>query len=283
MNFEQSEEEKKDYLKLANEKGINLPEFLILIEKTIKQIEIITPALENLKSKISDIQPDRIIFLSKGADLFFNPFKKYFEENGIHQEIDRYNDDDLKGLYLNQALDIEFVKKSFPKLSDQKIIFVDETFSAGKGALAIYEMAHIVNAKNIYYFALSQDSNKKSIEENLEMADSKIDPSKFKNDLSTIEDNPNFILNNCFIDENLFSSDIGKKIKYDFRDDAGNTITLKRDLSNYGVDKEKNSKIPNAFSYSNKDELEREKERLRQSFLTEELMEEIIYDAIARE
>jgi hypothetical protein len=277
-------EKQINYSELAEERGINNPDFLLLIEKAIKQIEVIKPALENLKFKINEIKPDRLILLSKGADLFLNPLKKYFEENKIDQDIECYSDFSLKTAFLKQELDNEFVESYFPKLSSQKIMFVDETFSGGKGALAINEMSRVADAKNVYYFALSQDRDKCSAEEEIERAFSKINPNDFKKDLLSIKSNPNFILNECYINGYLFSKDIGKEVSYE-KDcyDGKREVTIRFDScinfkNKTDLVREKyKRKIP---SCSTEEDKKKNIEHRKQAFLTEKLMEEIVYNAL---
>lgn len=287
MNFEYSPEiiessgnenlEKRDYLELAKEKGITESDFLELVKKAIEQIEIIKPALEGLKNKIIEIEPDKVYLLSKGADLFLEPLKKYFEKIKIEQDIECYNDDYIKGAYLKQEINNEFVEKYFPQISDSKIIFVDETFSVGKGALAINKIASLANAKNIYYFAISQDRKKESIEKNLEEAGSEINPVDFENEISTIKNNHNFILNNCFIDSTLFSKDIGGEMSYESLDADGRLVTKR--LSEWKYTK-KEGGMPSPYDYASEEEIKAKEERSRQSFLVEDILEEMIYNTI---
>lgn len=281
--FNVENQQKVDYLQLAKERGITEPDFLRLIEKAVGQIEIIKPALENLKFKISEIDPDRILLLSKGADLFLNPLKKYFEENKIDQNIECYNDHDLKGAYLRQDMTNEFIDNDFPQLSNQKVMFIDETFSVGKGALAIKEMACIANAKEVYYFALSQDDDKKSIEENLEVAGSNISPIEFEKNLLLIKNNPNFILSKCSISGNLFSKDIGPVVNREVESDKGRIVTKKLSEFKYERRKREKGKIPSPFDFCSDEEIKLSEERSRQSFLLKKILEEAIYDSLANE
>lgn len=277
-----------DYIQLAKERGITEPGFLKMIEKAVEQIEVIKPALENLKIKINEINPDRLILLSKGADLFLNPLQKYFEENKINQDIECYSDYSLKGAFLKQNLNNQFIESYFPKISSQKIIFVDETFSGGKGALAINEMSHIANAKDIYYFALSQDKDKLSVEEDLKNSFSEIDPNDFKKDLLSIKSNPNFILNECYVNGYLFSKDIGEEVSDEKECYNGErAITIRFDScidfknrTDLNV-KKKKRKIPSCSTEEErKENIAKNIEHKKQAFLTEKIMEEIIYNAL---
>jgi|GEM_PF-5129550 len=137
-----------------------------MIEIAKEQLETIEPALRDLISKIVEEKPDYVVFLDKGARLFGTPFKQYL--SGLHldknPEVRFYNDDATKGIFLkNESLE-EIAKKDFSDYEGKKVFFIDETFSSGKGALALRSIIDLVGIDG-KYFALSQDSKKPELEQ----------------------------------------------------------------------------------------------------------------------
>lgn len=132
-----------------------------LIERAKHELEILKPTFRDLVGQIKTEAPDIIVFMDKGARILAAPLRKYLNETGsAAPEIKFYNDTPLKGHYLRKE-DKEFETRAKDDLNDltgKKVFFIDETFSAGKGAVTlrrVMDMMHL-NAK---YFALSRDPN----------------------------------------------------------------------------------------------------------------------------
>lgn len=133
-----------------------------ILNLTDEQLEIIQPSLKDFISKVISEQPDIIFFMDKGARIFGTPIKKFLDNLNLPKmpEIKFYNDDDLKGSYLDEDDKIPFdeiVNRDFSEIKDKKIFFFDETFSSGKGAATLKEAKNILNNENIFYFALTKD------------------------------------------------------------------------------------------------------------------------------
>jgi orotate phosphoribosyltransferase-like protein len=128
------------------------------LEIATKQIEIIRGSLQDLAHRIEKERPDLIVFLDLSARVFGTPYRKYLTEimGKDAPPIRFYNDQDLKGRYLHDEENEDLIEKDFEQIRGKKVFFIDETFSTGKGAVAINEAAMEVGA-NAYYFALSKD------------------------------------------------------------------------------------------------------------------------------
>lgn len=136
-----------------------------LLNLADKQLLIIKPALKDFIQKIILEQPDMLVFLDKGARIFGTPIKKYLSELNLPKmpEIIFYNDDDLKGAYLeerNKANQLDFEKivmEDFANIKGKKIFFFDETFSSGKGAASLKAAKDMLGNEDIFYFAMTED------------------------------------------------------------------------------------------------------------------------------
>jgi hypothetical protein len=135
-----------------------------LVETARVQLEQLKPSLNDLMQRIIDEKPELVVFLDKGARVLGTPIAKFLRDKTESlPEIRFYNDDRLKGSYLNfksgYAHEDDFwkvVEKDFAPYKGKKIFFIDETFSGGKGAAAL--SSAIVDAGvDGYYFALTKD------------------------------------------------------------------------------------------------------------------------------
>ncbi len=143
---------------------VELREEMIDIAK--EQLEVIEPALCDILSKIIEEKPDYVIFLDKGARLFGTPFRQYLSSLHLDKnpKIGFYNDDAVKGAFLKNEPLKEVVNRDFSQYKGKKVFFIDETFSSGKGALALRSIFDIADI-NGKYFSLSQDSRKPELEQ----------------------------------------------------------------------------------------------------------------------
>jgi hypothetical protein len=128
-----------------------------LIERARQELEIITPSLKELVSCIENEKPDLVLFLDKGARILAAPIRKYLSDRMGEQtpRIQRYNDDQLKTTFFrNEAID-RVVEEDFAPLAGKKVFYIDETFSNGRGAVAL-DKATSQEGVDMRYFALSQ-------------------------------------------------------------------------------------------------------------------------------
>ncbi len=128
-----------------------------LIERAQRELEIIAPSLKDLVAKIENEKPDSVLFLDKGARILAAPVRKYLHDRMGENtpKIQRYNDDPLKTPFLrNEPID-DVVAEDFMPLSGKKVFYVDETFSSGKGAVALDKATSQANV-DMKYFALSR-------------------------------------------------------------------------------------------------------------------------------
>ncbi len=138
-----------------------------LVKKTEEDLEIIKDSLRDFVKRIQDEEPDTVIFLDKSARVFGDPVHKFLVEQRTPKmpEIGFYNDDYLKGLYLDGKLDKESVDKELYKLKDKKVFFLDETFSSGKGAATIKKAKEFLGNEELSYFALTEDKGPKDLDD----------------------------------------------------------------------------------------------------------------------
>lgn len=129
-----------------------------------KQLEVIKDSLKDFIDRIVKEEPDYVIFLDKSARMFASPINKYLGTRNFKKKpfMGFYNDQDLKGKYLNGTLDSDFVLDEFADIKNKKVFFVDETFSSGKGAASLKNVKELLDNPDIFYFALTQDLNQHS-------------------------------------------------------------------------------------------------------------------------
>lgn len=130
------------------------------LQEATNQIEEITPALHELAQKIKSERPDVLVFLDMSARIFGTPYLKYLREEMEEKTpvIRFFNDDKLKGSFLDGENFIEVVTSEFKDLVGKKVFFVDETFSGGKGATTLLRAAEMTNVE-ASYIAFSKDPN----------------------------------------------------------------------------------------------------------------------------
>ena len=131
-----------------------------LEQRADQELREIGPSLRDLAHRIVNEKPDTIIFLDVSARIFGTPFMQYLTERmgADAPQVRFYNDDKLKGAYLehgSESVDA-VVTHDLQDLVGKKLFFVDETFSNGKGAAAIYSAKDALGG-NIFYTALSVD------------------------------------------------------------------------------------------------------------------------------
>ncbi|HEY0010668.1 MAG TPA: hypothetical protein VGB97_01990 [Candidatus Paceibacterota bacterium] len=129
------------------------------IEGAERELEMIAPSLQDLARRIQREQPDAVVFLDMSARIFGSPYKKYLSESMGSEapQVHFYNDNDLKAYhYTDRTQFIKVAKEDFAPQEGKKIFFVDETFSHGKGAVALLE-ASAAAGVDAYYIALTKD------------------------------------------------------------------------------------------------------------------------------
>lgn len=182
-----------------------------LIERARQELEAITPSLKDLVARIENEKPDLVLFLDKGARILAAPVRKYLSGRmGEHApKVQRYNDDRLKTSFLRNESIAEVVAEDFAPLSDKKVFYIDETFSSGKGAIAL-DKATSQAGVNMRYFALTREArNQKDLS-----AQAPFEPGKFyglsledyKKELKRIQNDPRFTIYPNDI-PNLFTKD----------------------------------------------------------------------------
>ncbi len=128
-----------------------------LLERARRELEMITPSLKDLVARIENEKPDSVLFLDKGARILAAPIRKYLHDHmgSNTPKVQRYNDDLLKNTFLrNESID-SVVAEDFAPLAGKKVFYVDETFSSGKGAIAL-DKATGQAGVDMKYFALTQ-------------------------------------------------------------------------------------------------------------------------------
>ncbi len=228
-----------------------------LIERARRELEIIAPSLKDLVAKIEEEKPDSVLFLDKGARILAAPVRKYLHDRmGKNTpKIQRYNDDPLKTPFLeNESID-DVVAEDFMPLSGKKVFYVDETFSSGKGAVALDKATSQANV-DMKYFALTRATpDPKESPEQATFGPGKfygLSREDYEKELKRIRNDPRFTIYPNDI-QNLFTRDAatlcvvdpdGKtQSRYEFipEDEASNLYdyTLKR------------GELPNARRYQN--------------------------------
>ncbi len=127
-------------------------------DKAEKELAIIGESLRTLAQKIEQDRPDVLVFLDLSARILAAPYQKYLSERmGREAPLIRfYNDHELKGRFLAHEDLNGLTETDFEPLRGKKIFFIDETFSEGKGALALLEASAAAGIDG-QYFALTKD------------------------------------------------------------------------------------------------------------------------------
>lgn len=170
-----------------------------LLERARRELEMITPSLKDLVARIENEKPDSVLFLDKGARILAAPVRKYLHDHmgSNTPKVQRYNDDPLKTPFLrNESID-SVVAEDFAPLAGKKVFYVDETFSSGKGAIAL-DKATGQAGVDMKYFALTREAqNQKDLS-----AQAPFEPGKFyglsledyKKELERIQSDPKFTI-----------------------------------------------------------------------------------------
>lgn len=180
-----------------------------IIERADQQLEIIKPSLEDFFRRVIEDRPDEIIFLDKGARVFGTPILKLLKEMNLSKipKIKFFNDDYLKGLYLDGELNKGSIEEELGDIRSKKVFFFDETYSQGKGAAMLVKVKKALNNENIFYFALTKDENAGLGNAGQDFEDeNKIAFSEHMNNLQDVYSDKNFIIYNNDIPV-LFSKD----------------------------------------------------------------------------
>lgn len=170
-----------------------------IIEKIKIELELIKPSLKNFVEMVMKEEPDILVILDKGARLFGTPLKKLFQELDLPKipKIAFYNDDGIKRAFLEGNIDEGFVMQEFSGIKDKKVFFLDETFSEGKGALAIQAIKKILKKDDLFYFSLTKDERgEKSLAKRKELNAPviKVPIDIYLSLLEELRNDPNFIL-----------------------------------------------------------------------------------------
>lgn len=127
-----------------------------------KELHRLTSAFEQFAAFLIEVKPNIILVLDKGARVFYEGVQsmvaELFEPGSVH--IATYNDQKLKIAFQASTLDREqqmttTAQSQLGHFAGQKILFLDEVYSAGKGASALIQATSIIGADG-YYFALSK-------------------------------------------------------------------------------------------------------------------------------
>lgn len=182
-----------------------------LVERARLELEVITPALKDLVAKIESERPDFVLFLDKGARVLAAPVRKYLSDHmgELAPKVQRYNDDSLKTPFLrNESID-EVVAEDFIPLAGKKVFYVDETFSSGKGAVAL-DKATSQAGIDMRYFALTREAqNQKDFSEQAPFEPGKfygLSLEQYKKEFERIQNDPRFTIYPNDI-QNLFTKD----------------------------------------------------------------------------
>ncbi len=124
------------------------------------ELKEIAPSLKDLESRIETERPDTVVFLDMSARIFGTAFLQVLEERMGKDtpSIRFYNDDCLKTLYLNNRPLERVAEQDFETYRGKKVFIVDETYSSGKGAVALWKAAQLAGV-DMHYFALTRDMN----------------------------------------------------------------------------------------------------------------------------
>jgi hypothetical protein len=245
INPEGREFSKKEMLPMPKELDENL------VNKSAEQLEIIKESLQDFVKRIQEEEPDMVFFMDKSARVFGEPIFRYLNDQKMLKmpEIRFYNDDYLKGLYLNGKLDKKSVDKELYCLEGKKIFFLDETFSGGKGAATIKKSAEFIDNCEIFYFALTQDKRPKVLDDFGVWFT--LSEEEHKKNLKEISDDDNFKIYDNDIGE-LFSREVSKLYVME-TDENGKLRTV--NVLPYGSSKKINVQereiiIPNSYDFN---------------------------------
>jgi adenine/guanine phosphoribosyltransferase-like PRPP-binding protein len=156
-----SKPKNKEQLKITGSPATPLDDIdaslAIGLDKASHDIEMIKSSLKDLAQRIQSEKPDVVVFLDLSARIFGTPYLRYLKETMREEAplIRFYNDQDLKGKYLHDEPSDDLILQDSTNFRGRKVFFVDETFSSGKGAVAI-EDASAKAGIDAYYFALSR-------------------------------------------------------------------------------------------------------------------------------
>ncbi|MES2225198.1 MAG: hypothetical protein V4480_00115 [Patescibacteria group bacterium] len=123
-----------------------------------QDLAIIGESLRAFARLVEAERPDVLVFLDVSVRIFGTPYLKYFSERMGRgaPSIRFYNDHNLKGAFLGYTPLDPIVQNDFESLKGKKVFFVDETFSEGKGALALLEASSRAGIA-ARYIALTKD------------------------------------------------------------------------------------------------------------------------------
>ncbi|MDB5260682.1 MAG: hypothetical protein JWN37_913 [Candidatus Nomurabacteria bacterium] len=185
-----------------------------LIERARQELEIIAPSLKDLVGRIEEEKPDFVLFLDKGARIIAAPIRKYLRDHMGEKapKVQRYNDDTLKTPFLrNESID-NIVTEDFVPLAGEKVFYIDETFSSGKGAVAL-DKATSKAGVDMKYFALSREKkDQKDLSDQAPFEPGKfydLSLDGFEKELKRIQNDPRFMIYPNDI-ANLFTKDAAK-------------------------------------------------------------------------
>ncbi len=127
-----------------------------LIRTADEQLKRIGPSLRDLAEQIASKKPDYVIFLDKSARAFGVPILKFLRHLKLEQNTNLrfYNDDGLKTAHSQKADMSRLIEQDFAALKGKQVFFVDDAFSEGRGANAIFAAADVAGI-DASYFALT--------------------------------------------------------------------------------------------------------------------------------
>lgn len=204
------------------------------LKDAVDDLELIGPALRELADKIELEKPDTVVFLDMSARIFGTPYLKHLREKMGEDtpDIRFFNDHLLKARQMTQISFAETAKEEFQDFAGKKVFFIDETYSNGKGAIAILQAAQETNV-DAYYFAFSKDPSPSS-EYKLSYEDENI--------IAAAQEEGHVIIANNPV-RNLFSRWASRLYVQDFQ---GETLPLARQSKTTVTP---NGGIPDANSY----------------------------------
>ncbi len=136
------------------------------VELAKEQLLELQGSLRSLYEHIQEKKPDVVFFLDKSARIFATPLRQVMQERDevLDTKFLFLNDKELKYLYVSDEEERlkEKMSEVFSPYTGKTVVFVDETYSGGKGAylstLAMDELS-----MNGEYISLSHDPREMSV------------------------------------------------------------------------------------------------------------------------
>ena len=265
-----------------------------LIEEARYQLDSIKPILEILIHKIIYKKPDRIVFLDKSARIFGSPLHALLKTLNLDKipDISFYNDKELKRRYIDGERLADIERTDFAPYKDDRIFFVDETFSYGKISCALKKISEDLDI-DLWYFALSKDPKPRE-SEFFEFTGTHELPYGIPTQIllrqkREVRDDPKFIIGD-FEQKNLFSDDAGTLYITESTSSPQKTEARFRVLTEKEADEEfryeeRERLVPHARAFADVPDgssswAEHDKEIRMLNFETIKILKKLIYDTL---